>query len=214
MYPALYTQHSKNVIYCYLLNSVLQSCVFCFSLNFIESHNDDQAPFLSFFFGPCSTLTRFHSQLPFTTQTSVLLVAKLLCWSSRTSGGSAQKEKEADCRLKKKKECIVQVTRVFSFSTFVRQNVIRWNCACRMTLHFKLFHGSIFPSCSPRKKPGQSRQAGEWGGNSSLTVLLCVTAVLIANLQRHGRSQRGMKEDRKQVEARERLKERDYKPSG
>lgn len=42
-----------------------------------------------------------------------------------------------------------------------------------------------------------------------MTVLLCVTAVLIANLQRHGGSQRGMKEDRKQVEARKRLNERE-----
>lgn len=40
------------------------------------------------------------------------------------------------------------------------------------------------------------RQASD-GGNFSVTVLLCVTAVLIANLLRDGESKRGMEEDRK-----------------
>lgn len=47
-----------------------------------------------------------------------------------------------------------------------------------------------------------------------MTVLLCVTAVLIASLLRDGESRRGMEEDGKQVKARKRHKERDDEPSG
>lgn len=101
------------------------------------------------------------------------------------------------------------------------QNVTHWNCAHSMTLHFSPFFAVVFSPLlfslmysaqqgqSKKKKKNRGRLAEERQGNFSLTVLLCVTAVLIANLLRDGESKRGMNEDRKRVGARKRHKERD-----
>lgn len=99
----------------------------------------------------------------------------LFCWLLSCSAGAAGHlvallKQRRKLTADKKRECIVQVTRVFSFSIFVRQNVIRWNCTCSMTLHFKLFHGSIFPSCSPRKFQG--RNQGRAGRRESEGAIL------------------------------------------
>lgn len=96
----------------------------------------------SMFFIPSSHLLGFIPTCPFTAQASALLAAKRLCWSRGAFSGSAQEQKETECR-KKRKHCS-GMTCVLSVSTFVWQNVTHWNCAHSMTLHFSLFCCHIF----------------------------------------------------------------------
>lgn len=164
---------------------------------------------------PASHLLRFIDTCFLQPQAScVLSAAKLLCRSGGAVSSSAQEQKEADCR--RKTDHCSGLTRALWVPTSVWQNVTHLNCARSMTPHLRLFLPLLcflLFSLINSTQRGRSRIQGSVdrqpsdGGNFSLTVLLCVTAVLIANLPREGGSEKkGKREDRKWVKARKRHK--------
>lgn len=55
----------------------------------------------------------------------------------------------------------------------------------------------------PLKNQGRTNRQGSDEGNFTLTVLLCMTAVMISNLLRDGKRKGGMKEDRNELKREE-----------